>query len=36
MTYNIDFTDLALRGLVKLAKSEPKTYQNDGKTVEKA
>ena len=27
MTYNIDFTDLALQGLVKLAKSEPKAYQ---------
>lgn len=27
MTYNIDFTDLALKGLVKLAKSEPKAYQ---------
>jgi toxin YoeB len=26
MTYNIDFTDLALQGLVKLAKSEPKAY----------
>ena len=27
MTYNIDFTDLALKGLVKLAKSAPKAYQ---------
>lgn len=26
MTYNIDFTDLAQRGLVKLAKSDPIAY----------